>query len=79
MRDNGVGFDARDSDRLFREFSRLSTAGQTEGFGLGLSLVAKLVRAHGGRIWAESAVGQGATFFVQLPAPGAAAAGEGEG
>lgn len=77
VRDNGVGFDARDSDRLFREFSRLSTAGQTEGFGLGLSLVAKLVRAHGGRIWAESAVGQGATFFVQLPAPGAAAAGDG--
>ncbi len=69
VRDNGVGFDARDSDRLFREFSRLSTAGETDGFGLGLSLVAKLVRAHGGRIWAESAVGQGATFFVQLPGP----------
>ncbi len=73
VRDNGVGFDARDSDRLFREFSRLSTAGETDGFGLGLSLVAKLVRAHGGRIWAESAVGQGATFFVQLPGPDAPA------
>jgi len=79
VRDNGVGFDARDSDRLFREFSRLSTAGQTEGFGLGRSLVAKLGPANAGPTWAESAVGQGATFFVQLPAPGAAAAGEGEG
>jgi len=74
VRDNGVGFDARDSDRLFREFSRLSTAGKTEGFGLGLSLVAKLLRAHGGRIWAESEVGQGATFFVQLPGPAGAEA-----
>jgi len=74
VRDNGVGFDARDSDKLFREFSRLSTAGTTEGFGLGLSLVARLVRAHGGRIWAESTVGAGATFFVQLPAPRAAGA-----
>ena len=78
VRDNGVGFDARDSDRLFREFSRLSTAGKTEGFGLGLSLVAKLVRAHGGRIWAESEVGRGATFFVQLPGPAAAETGTGE-
>ncbi len=68
VRDNGVGFDARDADRLFREFSRLSTAGPTEGFGLGLSLVARLVRSHGGKIWAEGAVGEGATFYIQLPA-----------
>lgn len=67
VRDNGVGFDARDADKLFREFSRLSTAGNTEGFGLGLSLVARLVRGHGGKIWAESVVGSGATFFVQFP------------
>lgn len=74
VRDNGVGFDSRDADRLFQEFTRLSTSGGTEGFGLGLSLVARLVRAHGGRIWAESAVGTGATFFVQFPAPGVAVA-----
>lgn len=71
VRDNGVGFDARDSDKLFREFTRLSTAGSTDGFGLGLSLVARLLRAHGGRIWAESVVGNGATFYVQFPAPAA--------
>jgi len=69
VRDNGVGFDARDADRLFQEFSRLPTAGASEGLGLGLSLVNRLVRAHGGRIWAESDVGAGATFFVLLPAP----------
>lgn len=69
VRDNGVGFDARDSDKLFREFSRLPTSGGTEGFGLGLSLVARLLRAHGGRIWAQSTVGQGATFYVQFPRP----------
>ena len=73
VRDNGVGFDARDADKLFREFSRLSTAGESDGLGLGLSLVARLLRAHGGRIWAESAVGAGATFFVEFPAPAVAA------
>lgn len=69
VRDNGVGFDGRDADKLFREFTRLDTAAKTEGFGLGLSLVSRLVRARGGRIWAESTVGAGATFFVELPAP----------
>jgi len=69
IRDNGVGFDAREADRLFVEFSRLGTAAKTEGFGLGLSLVARLVRAYGGKIWAEGSVGVGATFYVQLPAP----------
>jgi len=70
IRDNGVGFDAREADKLFVEFSRLGTAVKTEGFGLGLSLVARLVRAYGGKIWAEGSVGVGATFFVQFPAPG---------
>ena len=74
VRDNGVGFDARDQDKLFREFTRLSTSTGTDGFGLGLSLVARLVRNHGGKIWAESKVGEGATFFVQLPPPMPAAA-----
>lgn len=69
VRDNGVGFDERDADRLFREFSRLGTSEGREGLGLGLSLVNRLVRAHGGRIWAEGRAGQGATFFVRLPSP----------
>lgn len=65
------GLGCRQSDRLFREFSRLETAGEADGFGLGLSLVARLVRAHGGRIWAKGEVGAGATFYVLLPAPAA--------
>jgi signal transduction histidine kinase len=72
VRDNGVGFDARDADKLFREFSRLSTGAGTDGLGLGLSLVSRLLRAHGGRIWAESAVGEGATFFLLFPPPATA-------
>lgn len=68
VRDNGVGFDARQADKLFGEFSRLETAGSADGLGLGLSLVARLVRLHGGRIWAEGEAGVGATFYVQLPA-----------
>ena len=67
VRDNGVGFDSRDADKLFQEFSRLDTAQTADGLGLGLSLVARLLRAHGGRIWAESLVGAGATFFVEFP------------
>ncbi len=66
VRDNGIGFDSRETDRLFRNFSRLSTADDQDGMGLGLSLVARLLRAHGGRIWAEAGVNAGATFFVQF-------------
>jgi len=75
VRDNGVGFDPGESERLFREFSRLSTAAHTEGLGLGLSFVARLVSAHGGRIWAEGEPGSGATFYVQFPEPAASTAG----
>lgn len=73
VRDNGIGFDARDRASLFTEFSRLPNAAKTDGWGLGLALVARIVRAHGGRIWAESKAGQGATFFVELPPPATAA------
>jgi PAS domain S-box-containing protein len=74
VRDNGVGFDARDAERLFREFSRLPTAEGSDGLGLGLSLVSRLLRSHHGRIWAEGRPGEGATFFVCFgPAQAAAA------
>lgn len=68
VRDNGVGFASRDAERLFREFSRLPGAEGSDGLGLGLSLVARLVRAYQGEIWADGRPGEGATFFVRFPA-----------
>ena len=69
VRDNGVGFSPEEADALFSEFTRLSTSAGHEGLGLGLSLVARLIHSHKGRIWAESKPGEGATFYVLLPAP----------
>ncbi len=66
--DNGVGFDAAQAHRLFTAFSRLHTQTAFEGIGIGLSSVKRIVTKHGGRVWAESAPGQGATFGFALPA-----------
>jgi len=76
VRDNGIGFDGRDTDKVFQEFSRLPAAAESEGLGLGLALVTRLLRAHQGRIWAESRVGEGATFYVQLAPPAGASSAE---
>jgi signal transduction histidine kinase len=75
VRDNGVGFDPTEGEKLFRDFSRLSTAAKTDGVGLGLAFVARLIAAHGGRIWAEGQPGAGATFFVLFPEHSPATAG----
>jgi PAS domain S-box-containing protein len=66
VRDNGPGFDERQSDRLFREFSRLESDEESDGIGLGLTLVARLLRSHRARMWAEGKLGEGATFYVQF-------------
>jgi light-regulated signal transduction histidine kinase (bacteriophytochrome) len=66
IRDNGAGFNMAHSEKLFRMFERLHTAAEFAGNGIGLAVTKRIIERHGGKIWADSIIGQGTNFYFTL-------------